>query len=63
MYLNLVYQLELLVHDKLRPCALDLHFLMLFEYFVIISNSDATSTVHPCDRYLAALWPCDLALS
>ena len=26
MYLDLVYQLDLLVHDKIRPCALDFHF-------------------------------------
>ena len=37
MYVDLVYQLEMLVHDKLRPCALDLHFFdvfwISFEYF------------------------------
>ena len=39
MYLNLVYQLELLVYDKLRTCALVFHFFdFFFEYFVIISN-------------------------
>ena len=38
MYLDLVYQLELLVYDKLRTCALVFHFFDFFEYFVIISN-------------------------
>ena len=37
MYVDLVYQLKMLVHDKLRPCALDLHFFdvfwISFEYF------------------------------
>ena len=37
MYLDLVYQLEMLVHDKIRPYALDLHFFDVFwifhEYF------------------------------
>ena len=37
MYVDLVYQLEMLVYDKLRPCAQDLHFFdvfwISFEYF------------------------------
>ena len=33
MYLDLVYQLELLVYDKLRTCALVFHFFDLFWIF------------------------------
>ena len=30
MYVDLVYLLEMLLHDKIRPCALDLYFFDVF---------------------------------
>ena len=39
MYLDLVYQLELLVYDKVRTCALVFHFLIFFEFFMLILKS------------------------
>ena len=39
LYVDLVYQLEMLLHDKIRPCALEYHVFLLFwisfEYFKI----------------------------
>ena len=38
MYVDLVYQLESLVYDIIRLCALVFIFLIFFEFFMLISN-------------------------